>query len=593
MSQITDPRVSFLQKAYPWNDHFAEFKIPQKDLFTAIVHQKASKVMRAMQKLDKKGLDCIVDKKGLTLLMACVIVDDYPTAQYLLSRKVSVLKKDNSGWTAFHHAAIQGNQTMLDLLKYSKEVKDQNPELLENNCGLNYRIMRQLLERTLPPPERPVFHYFDEESQQVIHNASAHKFFELTQSWFVQESLVSPYYLIDQWDQKRSIESMEEKEESMEEKDPSKAKHFFDYLNYFIVGNKYAKFKKDPCPLYLKQTPPIGWGVYADRKIKPGEIVAQYAGQYVRKGSHSTYYGGDVDGKIFRNLGPLVNDGMPNIVPVHVTIDHLPVVVYMSISRIKKGRELFIDYGYSHSVKHGPYRCKDLETLIEYITIQGGIKKIFRTYEELSDEKQYLHHFQVALRVAYLKSVLSYIFHTPSVLLDLVFRGCMTSRDFPSSEQFELNFNPDQNSQLGILFQQVSHIAKNYEEIIDSIKESSFERDILQEVQDFLLSLSGEVDIVTRLLISQNILYAIKINGVQWFSMEKQAYWDTARILFQIYPIFRDESIDSITKKEMIKVISQKLPEKWREHLLCILNLEYIIDDDSLLWDKWLAMCIT
>lgn len=574
---IKDQRLIFLHNQFPLTPHFKDFDEPAKDLFTAIVHQKVSKVMRVMQKLDKKGLDCIVDKKGLTLLMACVIVNDYPTAQYLLSRKVSVLKKDYSGWTAFHHAAIQGNQTMLALLKSAKEVKDQNPELLENNCGLNYRIMRQLLERTLPPPELPVFHYFDEDSQEVIHNASAHKFFELTQSWFVQESLVRGGYLIDQW-----------------VKGSSEDKSFFDYLNYFFVGKKYAKFKKGPCPLYLKQSPPIGWGVYADRKIKPGKIVVQYAGLYVGTDPHSAYYAGDVDGKIFRNLGPLVNDGIPNLVPVHVTIDHLPAIVYMSISPIKKGRELFINYGFSHSVKHGPYRCKDLETLIEYITIHGGIEKIFRTFKELIDEKQYLHHFQIALRVGYLKSILSYIFQTPSVLLDLVFRGCVNSKDFPAFMQYESYFNPAQNRELGILLQRIAHIAKNYEVIIGSLKESSLESDVLlyQEVQDFLLSLSGEFDIVTRLLTSQNILDAIKINRVRWFSMDKQSFVDTARLLFQIYKIFKDESLELITKKEMIEAVSQKLPKKWIERLLRTLNLDHIIHEDSLLWGRWVEMCI-
>jgi len=166
---ISDPRHLFLQNQFPLTPHFEDFHEPAKDLFTAIVHQKVSKVRGAIQKLDEDDLDCQEHQKGLTFLMACVIVEDYPTAQYLISRKVSVLKKDRSGWTAFHHAAIKGNQTMLNLLKSAEEVKDQNPERWENHCGLSCLQMRKLLERTLPLPERPVFHYFDEDSQQVIH----------------------------------------------------------------------------------------------------------------------------------------------------------------------------------------------------------------------------------------------------------------------------------------------------------------------------------------------------------------------------------------------------------------------------------------
>lgn len=557
-----DPRVVFLQKEFPLTPHLEDFDEPEKDLFIAITHQKVSLVMDALEKVDDNDLEYREYNRGLTPLMTCVILDDVPTAKYLVNRKVSVLQKDFSDWTVFHHAAIKGNQTMLAILKSAEEVQTQNPEDLKNNWGLTYVMMEHLLKRTPPLSEQPVFNYFDETSQQVIHKASAQKFYELTQARYVQESLVRHDYFLDQW-------------ENFTGDDFNRS--LFVCLKSYVEKN-YTKYKTAIPDIYLKRSS-IGWGVYADRDIQPGEIVVHYAGEYVKKDSKSVYYAEHVDGKNFRNLGPLVNDGIPNLIPVHVTLDHLPTIVYVSTSFIQKDCELFIDYGFIHSVKNGPYSCKNLDALILRLSEQGGIKKIFRSIETLLDfdEERYLQDFQKSLSLAYLKSTFSYIFQTPSVLLDLVLHQSIPSEDLqfffhiPHFFGFNDYLNLSKFPYLKRLLEEILHIARDYEEKIVYLAESSLDDDVLlyDEIQAFFLSLSGEFDVVSRLLIYRYILDLENINQRGgWSSINKQKYLDYTHGLFQVRQVSMDDSLDLPTKKEKIQEIIIKFPEALKERVV-------------------------
>lgn len=573
MSSIprNDQRLAFLQKEFPLTPYLEDFDEPEKDLFVAITHQKVSRIMNALENVDDEDLEFQEHTKGLTPLMACVILDDVSTAKYLVKRNVSVLQKDFSDWTVFHHAALKGNQAMLAILKSAEEVPDQNPEHLQNNCGLTYVMMEHLLKRTLPLPEQPVFNYFDETSQQVIHNASALKFSELTQTQFVQESLVTHEYLIDQW-------------ENFSGDDFNRS--LFVCLKSYVEKN-YTKYKAAPPAIYLKRSS-LGWGVYADRDIQPGEIVVHYAGEYVGKDPESAYYAGHVDGKNFRNLGPLVNDGIPNLIPVHVIIDNLPTIVYVSISLIKKDSEIFSNYGFGHSVKKGPYTCKNLETLVLSLANQGGITNIFRSIENLLDfdEERYLHDFQKALSLAQVKSTFNYIFQTPSVLLDLVFHQSITSKDLkfffylPQFFVFNSYLNLSESPYLKTLLEVICNIAEDYEKKISYLSDSSLDSDVLLygEIQAFFLSLSGEFDTVSRLLIYRYILELENVtHRKRWSSKNKQKYLDYTHVLFQVRQVSMDDSLDVHTQEERILEIIQKLPEDLKKSVV----LNYIKNEDA------------
>lgn len=316
MSQITDQRVSYLQKAFPLHDHFAEFKTPQKDLFIAIAHNKTNDVFNKVQKLPVNILDNQENSRRVTPLQACVIMNDILMVEILLDLGVDPCKQDSSAWTALHHAALKGNQAMLSLLK--SYAKGKKSEAYRTPCGKNYLDMQRLLQRTRPDSNAAVFKYFDETHNRVL-VGDAQKFFELTGAYFVNESMIRPDYLMECWEKPYQDDSQ---------------RSLYRRLTQHVESS-FNTYKNNPPPLYMKKTL-MGWGVFTERNIQAGELVLHYAGEAKGGPAQSAYCAGGIDGKDYRNLGPQVNDGIPSLVPIYAQVDGLPkTVVYVALGDIK------------------------------------------------------------------------------------------------------------------------------------------------------------------------------------------------------------------------------------------------------------------
>ena len=94
---------------------------------------------------------------GLTPLSVCVIVNNKSLARLFLNLGADPKIGDHQGWSAFHHAAIIGDQEMLILL--IQEVGKSVAETLFNFAGGTYK---DLLELITPPtislPERVCYY---------------------------------------------------------------------------------------------------------------------------------------------------------------------------------------------------------------------------------------------------------------------------------------------------------------------------------------------------------------------------------------------------------------------------------------------------
>lgn len=552
MSQITDPRVSFLQKTFPLDDRFAEFKNPAKDLFVAIAHHKTNDVFKKIQELPVKILDAQENPRKVTPLQACVIMNDIHTLELLLDQGADPCKQDTSGWTAFHHAALKGNQAMLSILK--SFAKDKNCEAYHTSCGKNYLDLEKLLQRSTADSEAPVFKYFDE-TQVVVGNAQ--KFFELTGAHFVNESIIRTDYLIECW-------------EKPYREDFSKS--LFVHLTKHVEEN-YASYQKNPPPLYIKKTP-VGWGVFTEKNIQPGALVLHYAGEAKSGPAQSAYCAGSIDGKDYSNLGPLVNDGVPSLVPIYANLEKMPyTIVYVALKEIKADSELFTNYGFNHTVKKSPYSCHDFENLQGFLLQHGGLLKVYKAADKLInlDGNQYRTNLEKALKVAYLKAHFSYIFQTPSVLLDLILHASIKVEDLLMLFDREviggvyalipLTPRSPLEAVLKEVIQQGAFFEDQFNKLLSTKKEHY--QQLQREIKTFLISLSPNYRLTTRFCLNHFFMQMENFcHPDQWTSDKKEEYLRYADRLSEMDHIYTDPLKSSIKKYEEILALAVGLPEK-------------------------------
>lgn len=194
----------------------------------------------------------------------------------------------------------------------------------------------------------------------------------------------------------------------------------------------YAAYKASPPRLYL--SPGAGIGLHkvcALDRIKPGTIVTEYLGEWCRgSAAPSSYRWGPIDGKEFRNYGPIVEDGFPNLVPFHLTgADGLPFrLVFAALDEIQPGDVLTVNYGLSHSVKvqyHTEYRREEMARYFRQTppgAALDSIRKLHTTRRcDLSWEEN------IALESLIAKT--QYLFQTPSALAALLCDGILGAEE--------------------------------------------------------------------------------------------------------------------------------------------------------------------
>lgn len=129
----------------------------------------------------------------------------------------------------------------------------------------------------------------------------------------------------------------------------------------------YGAYKKSPPKLYLNPGAGIGQhAVHSSEFIPCGSIVTEYLGLWnAQNRAGSSYRWGPIDGTSYRNFGPMVEDGFPNLCAFHLLdTEGLPLrIVFVALDDILPDEVLTINYGMSHSVKvhdHIEYRYPEM-----------------------------------------------------------------------------------------------------------------------------------------------------------------------------------------------------------------------------------------
>ncbi|MBS0614974.1 MAG: hypothetical protein JSR58_00290 [Verrucomicrobia bacterium] len=286
---------------------------------------------------DSSRITPTLEPKKLTLLHVCAMLGKKAYAEAVMARNViDINAKDSSGWTVLHFASFI-NDTALQTFFASQGALPT----------LNVRgaLPSKLQELAYPPKKKLTFSY--EEGGKIIEGDNT-KFQELTGKKLLDEIQISLTDLFNDW----------EKNEINEECYPPEWQQ------------KYELFKRSPPPqLYLTFSKTVGAEVVSKDFIPAGTIFCEYIGDFypiTHPDSTDVYRLDDISGKKSSNLGPLINDGTPNI-----TI--LPVVnnggifrrfAFMTLEDCPPGTVLRWNYG-AHVVKEGKHFEVSTDTLFE------------------------------------------------------------------------------------------------------------------------------------------------------------------------------------------------------------------------------------
>jgi len=385
-----------------------------------IAHRNSfKKIQDWIQKIEEKGNQQFkeyLDYSGedrcykLSPLAVCVLVKDQQTAAFLIQKGASPMIPDIKGWTSFHHAAVQKDQQMLQLLETAQGVDLTVLGNLRSQEGGTYRDLQNLLNTPLPKPQDSVFYYRQENG--AIISGTANQFRELTGALYTSSVVVTSSDLITLW------------------ANPRLRNELYNHLHDFWQKICESYFLNPP-KIYLgkeSSNTPWGFDVYVDQDISAFQGITVYGGRVNPHPADADYLLIDVDGKEIRNLGPMINDGFPNCMYLPVAYRGFSYDLFIAIREIKKGERLVWNYGISHSVKlntpHFELNPKELEDYVR--------NAIFEKFTDL------LLFFKSAYRLAAPSTLLtklaereklSYLLETPSSQLYLLSKGLLPSED--------------------------------------------------------------------------------------------------------------------------------------------------------------------
>ncbi|MBN9377971.1 MAG: hypothetical protein BGO14_00610 [Chlamydiales bacterium 38-26] len=469
-------------------EKFENFEDPTTDdLFIAIIQDVAEQHFERIKDLPLTTLEKAERKYHLTALHLCSMLQKIDLLKFLITRVHHLVPEDKDGWTPLHYAYLTQNADIIHILEENQvQRQPTSPTQAKFSC----RQIQEMLSHKPAAEDQAVFHYQDPQTKQMIYNATARTFKELTGATFTSKTLVSGEYFLFA---KSNLEK--DKEE--------------DSIQIEIEEN-YQTFEAHPPRLYLGQDTMGGWGVFADETIQSGAIVLHYAGETVISPSSSQYRTGVVDGMCKRNLGPMVNEGSPNLMPVHATIDHLPEsIVFMALRKIEKGDQLLVDYGLGHGVKfYGPYINAGQKELEETLEAEGGLVRISHRLKAML--KQPFKSKKEFLVFERLRSLCAYTITTPPIFLDLLIKDKIQPADLQKIPFKTLKklANLDNNIMIPALLHVI--LSDEHQRVLNQIKNLKNDQgDMCLNPKSWLLSLGAKLSISRRLYVH---LFLSKIN---------------------------------------------------------------------------------
>lgn len=475
MSPLQFKQILLLDRHFPLKN-FNKFRKPgSDDLHIAIIHQIADKYMALIKALPLENFKRSDEKHRYTPLHLCVMMQNLELINYIAQRVDLVTPCDTHGWTPLHYAYLTQKPDIIHCMESLCSTREQTPS---QDSILSCSQIKNMLHRLPAPDNQNLFNYQDPSSQEIIYKAPAKKFKELTGVTFTPQTLVTAEYLLHL------------KNKGQQAKAP-------DGLKNHVIKH-YPMYAETPPQLYLAKTAGR-WGVFTHEPIVTGQLVCHCAGKtkiiHTDMGPKALVVGHE-----YSNFGFMINDGLPNVMAVRVTIDDIPdSFVYIALRPIQKGEQLLLDYKFGHSIKSkAPYinhAEKELEGILE------EEKGILKFYDQLENLVQVKHHFVTDFLVAERRrSTFEYLLNTPSVLLDLILKDKIYITEIQHlplnslSQTLKIAFMP--------LLAKVFHLLLSQEHL-DMMEEFENLHDtnpeLYQKALKFLLSLGHQFNVVRRI----------------------------------------------------------------------------------------------
>ncbi|WP_068471216.1 ankyrin repeat domain-containing protein [Candidatus Protochlamydia phocaeensis] len=381
-------------------------------------------------KLNKKALE----RKGpydLTALHVAAIKGNENAVKILVEKEVEATQ-DRHGWTALHHAVVGGHKKIKNLLLKAypelADVKDSN--------GLTAQDLEKRL--TLPSPSSLSFKY--KKSKESPVTVKSGEFFQQQTGAALTDRLVSsPDVLVKKW---RPVSSpptdssfIDLLQKALSFSSPSSlplpssqtSTAPLDPIHQYF-SECYPLFKQMPPPVYMSPISKGEHGLFAEEDIPPYVIIADYLGQEIIPSIHEddSYVLKSINAKTIRNLGPLINDGFPNVETCSIIDPNTreKVTIIYTTRQIAAGEQFLMHYGPQHSIKlkaHQEFALDELRQAFRETSLTERYQQLVKLITEMDK-----NHLQDNLELETARLKLSYLFHTPSAFLTLIYEGIIS-----------------------------------------------------------------------------------------------------------------------------------------------------------------------
>lgn len=402
-----------LKDLFPFND-FNKLK-KTCALHFYIAHNQTAKNFAWINKQPLSVLERKDPVYGLTALHLAVMKGDIVMADFLVSKGVSITAVDNRHYTILHHATITRNEEMLAWIVSADKTHQLQPmKMIEGKTAAD---LEKILSYSPAASNQPVFNYLDSDSGEMVYDADASKFKELTGAHYSDHVLATPKALIRNW----------QLGEFRELGIPEKA------MSAYLVEQYEASQEKLPV-LYLAQNPNphIGYDVHAGEDIEPYQIVTVYASELIETPpENGSYLLVDMDGRQTRNLAPMINDGFPNLASylIHLNNEAGMSAVFISTRKIQKGERLTFDYGRDHATKWNQHTELNVEHLEHAFRSQSLITQMQERIAMLMLARNNPNDGLIALKSTIQMIPLTYLLNTPSSLFYLLAKEILSTCD--------------------------------------------------------------------------------------------------------------------------------------------------------------------
>lgn len=501
MTPLQFKQILNLDQLFPL-ERFSRFKqINGYDLHFAIIHEVTAKYLNLIHELPLETLEKKEQKHRYTPLHLCVMMQNVDLIKFLANKITQMNPCDIDGWTPLHYAHLVKNPDIIQLLESLYIQREQPPlKIAKLSCGQ----IKNMLNREPAADDQPVFNYQDPLTNTIIYNAPAKKFKELTGATFTPHTLITAEYILHL--------------KNKSQPDDCRG----DALKAYVIKN-YQTYLSSPPQLYLAQNA-SGWGVFSNEEISAGQLVAHYAGKttWISTPTKQTFL---VTGENYRNFGHMINDGLPNVMAVRVTIDNVPdSFVYLALRPIKKGEQLLLDYKFVHSIKSkGPYINQAENELEEILSKEKGVLEIHDKLNKLMEIKhQNLMDFLAFER---LRSAFGYLFNTPAVLLDFMLKDkiYITQIQHLPLRSLDRILGIGAHIPLAKVFHQI--LSEEHLDMMEQFENlNDTDQELYHQALEFLLCLGKKYNVLRRLYLHRYLSRFNLADKKTWSKKNQRAY---------------------------------------------------------------------